>query len=337
MGEAGVQTNGFGMSLFLVTPPFCCRHAEDGDEVPLVAKISIGPNGSTDLVLLFSDHKGFDVLEKYTREELPDAKQLVLNGDVVWGICTIPQPKGKLPPGHVVLNGKDFPQVAEELIRQGIVEKQAVNSPEDYPLCRVARVRRVGRDSKFNNIGERYFPANTQCAMCLKQAEKLRACSSCKNSWYCGVDCQKAAWKHHKVWCELTRSQPGFDRDKVFDEPSEKFAENESKQDTVSSKQEAETTKNEAVEATKESEPVEAKKSKKKVPTKPVDSKQEEDTEGAVTDADETEEPLYIRYYHHMLFGIFILSYLIHRINLVLNPVDPEAGEDGAVPEDASS
>ena len=40
------------------------------------------------------------------------------------------------------------------------------------------------------------------CARCGKQEEKLQRCAICKEVWYCGPACQKAAWKGHKKICE---------------------------------------------------------------------------------------------------------------------------------------
>ena len=40
------------------------------------------------------------------------------------------------------------------------------------------------------------------CARCGKEGEKLLRCSICKDVWYCGPACQKAAWKGHKKKCE---------------------------------------------------------------------------------------------------------------------------------------
>jgi zinc finger MYND domain-containing protein 10 len=40
-----------------------------------------------------------------------------------------------------------------------------------------------------------------KCARCGKAAEKR--CSRCQNEWYCGRECQVAAWKGHKVVCDI--------------------------------------------------------------------------------------------------------------------------------------
>ena len=43
------------------------------------------------------------------------------------------------------------------------------------------------------------------CDQCGVLAPKLNRCSKCKNQWYCGVGCQKAAWKQHKLNCDALR------------------------------------------------------------------------------------------------------------------------------------
>ncbi|GFN79270.1 SET and MYND domain-containing protein 5-like [Plakobranchus ocellatus] len=51
----------------------------------------------------------------------------------------------------------------------------------------------------------------TECSNCLKKAEEPKqfpACSKCKRAWYCGVKCQREAWKKgHKVICNAPHSQ----------------------------------------------------------------------------------------------------------------------------------
>jgi len=39
------------------------------------------------------------------------------------------------------------------------------------------------------------------CAVCGAPAEKR--CSRCKNEWYCGRECQVAAWAGHKTVCDI--------------------------------------------------------------------------------------------------------------------------------------
>ena len=42
----------------------------------------------------------------------------------------------------------------------------------------------------------------TACSYCGKKRANLRRCSICKQTWYCGAECQKAAWKGHKATCQ---------------------------------------------------------------------------------------------------------------------------------------
>jgi hypothetical protein len=39
------------------------------------------------------------------------------------------------------------------------------------------------------------------CANCGKPGGALKRCSICKHVWYCGAECQTAAWKRHKKTC----------------------------------------------------------------------------------------------------------------------------------------
>jgi hypothetical protein len=74
-------------------------------------------------------------------------------------------------------------------------------------------------------------PVLRECAGCDKindqVADGLKGCGGCKKVMYCGKDCQKRDWKHHKAFCKvfaclpeppaadtLTKSpmcEPGFD------------------------------------------------------------------------------------------------------------------------------
>jgi len=40
-----------------------------------------------------------------------------------------------------------------------------------------------------------------RCAHCGKHGVALKRCSICKHVWYCGAECQNAAWKRHKKTC----------------------------------------------------------------------------------------------------------------------------------------
>jgi len=38
----------------------------------------------------------------------------------------------------------------------------------------------------------------SSCAYCGKQGVGFQRCSTCKQAWYCGTECQKAGWKKHR-------------------------------------------------------------------------------------------------------------------------------------------
>lgn len=47
-------------------------------------------------------------------------------------------------------------------------------------------------------------PRVRQCEMCQKDTSKskLQLCSRCKSVEFCSKECQRAAWKHHKIVCK---------------------------------------------------------------------------------------------------------------------------------------
>ena len=45
------------------------------------------------------------------------------------------------------------------------------------------------------------------CGHCRKTGIKFRACARCRTTYYCSRECQKANWKHHKVWCSKTHAE----------------------------------------------------------------------------------------------------------------------------------
>ena len=54
------------------------------------------------------------------------------------------------------------------------------------------------------------------CDLCFAKREELQRCSKCKFARYCGRECQKKAWKEHKIECErITRVAPNIPTDLV--------------------------------------------------------------------------------------------------------------------------
>jgi len=56
--------------------------------------------------------------------------------------------------------------------------------------------------------------SEAKCANCGKGKEagqaELQRCSACQRVWYCGKECQKAAWKGHKKTCGKEITVPNF-------------------------------------------------------------------------------------------------------------------------------
>merc|ERR1711959_673086 len=53
----------------------------------------------------------------------------------------------------------------------------------------------------YNSFDVETFLEDPKCAKCGAPAEKR--CSRCKNEWYCGRECQVAAWEGHKPVCDI--------------------------------------------------------------------------------------------------------------------------------------
>ena len=54
------------------------------------------------------------------------------------------------------------------------------------------------------------------CDLCFAKREELQRCSKCKFARYCGRECQKKAWKEHKIECErIIRVSPNMPTDLV--------------------------------------------------------------------------------------------------------------------------
>ncbi len=43
--------------------------------------------------------------------------------------------------------------------------------------------------------------AQMRCSLCSKALDKVQLCGRCRNASYCGVECQRAHWKVHKLGC----------------------------------------------------------------------------------------------------------------------------------------
>jgi len=45
-----------------------------------------------------------------------------------------------------------------------------------------------------------------ECSSCGKASGALKRCSRCKSAAYCSVECQKRAWRQHKLVCAAAGS-----------------------------------------------------------------------------------------------------------------------------------
>ena len=55
----------------------------------------------------------------------------------------------------------------------------------------------------YNGAGKHHAPAagEAQCAACSARGMHFKLCAACRTASYCGPECQRAAWKGHKVAC----------------------------------------------------------------------------------------------------------------------------------------
>ena len=84
----------------------------------------------------------------------------------------------------------------------------AASAGERLGLPRAASNSDSGADAGEGDRGAlhiaqalRTLELKCSCAYCDKPGRALKRCSICKLVWYCGAECQKAAWKRHKKTC----------------------------------------------------------------------------------------------------------------------------------------
>lgn len=74
------------------------------------------------------------------------------------------------------------------------------DSDNDADLMHFGSAFAAGSAADDLSLGE------PKCALCGKPATKR--CSRCHNEWYCSRDCQVAAWKGHKIVCDVVVANP---------------------------------------------------------------------------------------------------------------------------------
>eukprot|EP00736_Rhodelphis_marinus_P012319 Rmarinus@m.2834 len=80
-----------------------------------------------------------------------------------------------------------------------LAEKCKTDAFEDTEESRKAEIERMAALYNMNNLDE--ILEDPKCAKCGKEAAKR--CSRCKTEWYCGRECQVAAWEVHKSLCDI--------------------------------------------------------------------------------------------------------------------------------------
>ena len=72
---------------------------------------------------------------------------------------------------------------------------------------RQVNVKDTKKQYRRNDTMEHLLAANPECTHCSKMPPKggppHKCCSRCKQSMYCGRECQQADWKRHKQYCTM--------------------------------------------------------------------------------------------------------------------------------------
>jgi hypothetical protein len=68
----------------------------------------------------------------------------------------------------------------------------------DRPHYTSNEVDQIQKDLCLRLYGKKRY----NCGGCGIRSSQLLLCGRCKNAWFCGTACQKAAWKHHKTCCK---------------------------------------------------------------------------------------------------------------------------------------
>ena len=64
-------------------------------------------------------------------------------------------------------------------------------------LCQTRKT--LGKEKREENPGP-----NTKCSFCKKIPDsRLKRCGKCKFAFYCTTECQRRAWRHHRIECRL--------------------------------------------------------------------------------------------------------------------------------------
>src|SRR5690349_13733655 len=80
-----------------------------------------------------------------------------------------------------------------------VAARQLASSFSDQPEARAADIARLAQTYNLDNFDD--VLEDPLCAHC--GAAALKRCSSCRLDWYCGRDCQVAAWPKHKTMCQM--------------------------------------------------------------------------------------------------------------------------------------
>jgi hypothetical protein len=109
---------------------------------------------------------------------------------------------------------QQLPEIRDNLIRNKNWQEIARRQRETF-LVENEETRKA--DMQLLMAGLEDFLEDPICAKCGNLA--TYRCSKCHNEWYCSRDCQKSAWKQHKLVCHLIKLEEPEARKKKEEAP----------------------------------------------------------------------------------------------------------------------
>eukprot|EP01038_Epipyxis_sp_PR26KG_P012390 gene12390-16618_t len=98
-------------------------------------------------------------------------------------------------------------QVSERIVLEFMINQFIQLFPEPHRLIATELMRPdyliSGKISQlFDEYEAKLFAASHHCCVVCGTKGKVSKCSRCKSVYYCGADCQKENWTHHKRFCK---------------------------------------------------------------------------------------------------------------------------------------
>lgn len=81
--------------------------------------------------------------------------------------------------------------------------------PMDKETCNELKLKLGISFGENDNIETKMIKDGTHCQSCQKQSPNLKRCANCQSVFYCGVECQRLNWSHHKNMCKFLKDIKG--------------------------------------------------------------------------------------------------------------------------------